>query len=137
MTTVADLNHPFSAAPLKRVKAVRFTVFGPDDVRNGSVCKVEKVQIYDGGVPIRGGINDARMGAPDIRAVCETCSMGYDHCAGHFGHIELAKPMFNWGFLKMVVRVLRSVCYYTSNLKKSLIFGVKRDEPKIKFKLTY
>ncbi|KAL3846325.1 hypothetical protein ACJIZ3_003728 [Penstemon smallii] len=35
---------------------------------------------------------------------------------GHFGHIELAKPMFHIGFMKTVLSVLRCVCFNCSKI---------------------
>lgn len=37
-------------------------------------------------------------------------------CPGHFGHIELAKPVFHVGFLTKTLKVLRCVCFYCSKL---------------------
>nr|XP_027193932.1 DNA-directed RNA polymerase II subunit rpb1-like [Dermatophagoides pteronyssinus] len=36
--------------------------------------------------------------------------MSYRVCCGHFGHIELKKPVLNYAFIKTVVNVLRCVC---------------------------
>ncbi len=67
----------------------------------------------------RGGLMDPRMGSecPTCCAVgrfeslitcgwipaidrsmkCETCGEGMQECPGHFGHIELAKPVYHIG----------------------------------------
>lgn len=37
-------------------------------------------------------------------------------CPGHFGHLELAKPVFHIGFLNKTIKVLRCVCFYCSKL---------------------
>jgi len=37
-------------------------------------------------------------------------------CPGHFGHIELAKPVFHIGFFNKTLRILRCVCYHCSKL---------------------
>jgi DNA-directed RNA polymerase II subunit RPB1 len=37
-------------------------------------------------------------------------------CPGHFGHIELVKPVFHPGFLGVVNKVLRCVCWFCSTL---------------------
>jgi len=37
-------------------------------------------------------------------------------CCGHFGHIELAKPVFHIGFLTKAIKILRCVCFYCSKL---------------------
>ena len=47
-------------------------------------------------------------------------------CPGHFGHLELCKPVFHCGFLPKIVKVLRCVCFYCSKLL------VSSSNPKIK-----
>lgn len=37
-------------------------------------------------------------------------------CCGHFGHIELAKPVFHIGFITKAIKILRCVCFYCSKL---------------------
>lgn len=38
-------------------------------------------------------------------------------CPGHFGHIELAKPVFHPGFLVKIKKVLESVCCACGKVK--------------------
>eukprot|EP00392_Amoebophrya_sp_AT5.2_P004718 g4726.t1 len=116
MTTVADLDVPKSKAQLKKVTQVRFTVLSPDEIRQMSVAEVYNSNTYENGLPVHNGLNDPRMGPIDFRTPCETCNMNMDNCQGHFGHIELAQPMFSWGFLKTTLSCLRCVCHYCSRL---------------------
>ena len=37
-------------------------------------------------------------------------------CPGHFGHIELAKPVFHVGFVNKIMKILRCVCFFCSKL---------------------
>ena len=116
MTTAIDLNDPFSSADLKKIKRVEFGVLSPAQVLSMSVCKIDTGNIYLDGVPVRGGLNDPRTGTIDVRKPCETCGMKLKECPGHFGHIELAKPMYHYGFLKTTLKALRCVCMYCSKL---------------------
>jgi hypothetical protein len=45
-------------------------------------------------------------------------------CPGHFGHIELAKPVFHVGFIKQTIKILRCVCFYCSKLLVSPVSTV-------------
>ncbi|KAL0450353.1 UNVERIFIED_CONTAM: DNA-directed RNA polymerase II subunit RPB1 [Sesamum latifolium] len=47
-------------------------------------------------------------------------------CPGHFGHLELAKPMFHIGFMKTVLSILRCVCFNCSKILAD------EEEPKFK-----
>ena len=90
MTTVADLNRPFSKAKLKRTRAVRFTILSSDELERYSVAEVNLESTYgDGGKPNHNGVNDPRFGPIDLDARCETCGGDMDTCPGHFGHIKL------------------------------------------------
>jgi DNA-directed RNA polymerase beta' subunit len=37
-------------------------------------------------------------------------------CPGHFGHIDLAKPVFHVGFITKTIKILRCVCFYCSKM---------------------
>lgn len=48
-------------------------------------------------------------------------------CCGHFGHIELAKPVFHVGFVTKAIKILRCVCFYCSKLLVSPVSMLKVD----------
>lgn len=64
-----------------------------------SVAKVEFPEIYEEGTqkPRNGGLLDPRLGTIDRNYKCQTCGEGMAECPGHFGHIELAKPVYHIG----------------------------------------
>ena len=68
------------------------------------------------GNPIRGGINDLRMGTIDKNQNCETCKSNFTDCPGHYGYIELAQPMYHIGFIEECKKILKCVCYNCSIL---------------------
>lgn len=61
--------------------------------------------------PREQGLNDPRLGSIDRQFKCGTCSQNMQECPGHFGHIELAKPVFHPGFLKKTKKLLEMVCH--------------------------
>jgi DNA-directed RNA polymerase II subunit RPB1 len=63
-----------------------------------SVAKIEQVDKMDGDRPKQGGLLDARLGPLDRNFMCQTCQQSQTDCPGHFGHIELCKPVFHAGF---------------------------------------
>lgn len=111
-----DQRFAFSPADLARVKTVQFGIISPDEIRQMSVCKIESSETYDRGKPKMGGLSDPRLGTIDRHTKCETCAGSMAECPGHFGHLELAKPMFHIGFLKTVLSILRCVCYNCSRV---------------------
>jgi len=70
----------------------------------------------EGGKPKIGGLMDPRQGVIERTGRCQTCAGNMTNCPGHFGHIELSKPVFHVGFLAKTVKILRCVCYYCSRL---------------------
>ncbi|KAF8793197.1 DNA-directed RNA polymerase II subunit RPB1 like protein [Argiope bruennichi] len=94
-----------SKATLRDVKRVQFGILSPDEIRRMSVTEggVKYPEIYEGGRPKLGGLMDPRQGVIDKMSRCQTCAGNMATCPGHFGHIELAKPVFHVGFLKKIL----------------------------------
>lgn len=47
--------------------------------------------------PREKGLNDPHLGTIDRNFKCATCEELMSECPGHFGHIELATPVFHYG----------------------------------------
>eukprot|EP00794_Sanderia_malayensis_P011224 gene11224-12403_t len=73
-------------------------------------------EIMEAGKPKLGGLMDPRQGVIDRMSRCQTCAGDMTECPGHFGHIDLAKPVFHVAFLTYTVKVLRCFCFYCSKL---------------------
>ncbi|KAH3680951.1 hypothetical protein WICMUC_000094 [Wickerhamomyces mucosus] len=66
--------------------------------------------------PRVGGLNDPRLGSIDRNFKCQTCGEDMNECPGHFGHIELAKPVFHIGFINKIKKVTECVCMHCGKL---------------------
>uniref|UniRef100_A0A069DYA6 DNA-directed RNA polymerase subunit n=1 Tax=Panstrongylus megistus TaxID=65343 RepID=A0A069DYA6_9HEMI len=121
--TVAD-----SKAPLRQVKRVQFGILSPDEIRRMSVTEggIRFPETMEGGRPKLGGLMDPRQGVIDRMSRCQTCAGNMSECPGHFGHIDLTKPVFHIGFITKTIKILRCVCFYCSKLL------VSPTHPKIK-----
>ena len=83
----------------------------PEDIRAMSVVTVETPDTYeDDGFPIEKGLMDPRLGVIDPSLVCRTCGFRGGDCQGHFGSIELARPVIHIGFGDIIHKILRSTC---------------------------
>ncbi|XP_046374548.1 DNA-directed RNA polymerase II subunit RPB1-like [Haliotis rufescens] len=127
MAFVGDSN-----APVMLVKKVQFGILGPDEIKRMSVTEggIRYSETQEGGRPKIGGLMDPRQGVIDRMSRCQTCAGNMTECPGHFGHIELAKPVFHVGFLVKTIKVLRCVCFFCSKML------VDSTGPKIKDILT-
>ncbi|XP_064638126.1 DNA-directed RNA polymerase II subunit RPB1-like [Lineus longissimus] len=108
-----------SPAALREVKRVQFGVLGPEECRRMSVTDgggIKYPETMEGGRPKIGGLMDPRQGCIDRTSRCQTCAGNQAECPGHFGHIELAKPVFHVGFFTKTIKILRSVCFFCSKL---------------------
>ena len=98
------------------VRSLDFGLFNPEDVRKMSVVEVFQTSLYEQSFPRDNGCNDLRMGTVDRNLSCSTCKNNSMQCPGHFGHIELAKPMYHTSLINVTMKVLRCVCFWCSRL---------------------
>ncbi|CAI5756294.1 unnamed protein product [Candida verbasci] len=100
------------STPLRTIKEVQFGLLSPEEIKSISVCKIEypETMNFQDKKAKEGGLNDPRLGSIDRNFKCLTCSEDMSSCPGHFGHIELAKPVFHIGFIAKIKKTLESVC---------------------------
>ena len=101
----------------KDVTGLQFSIMSPEEIRKQSVVEVTKHETYDKDIPVVKGLFDIRMGTTDRGKVCNTCGLDNLECPGHFGHIELAKPVFNYHFIDITTKILKCVCFRCGKLK--------------------
>ncbi|MFW9918204.1 MAG: DNA-directed RNA polymerase subunit A' [Candidatus Thorarchaeota archaeon] len=99
------------ASTTKKIDEIEFGLLSPEDVRKMSVAQIVVADTYDeDGYPIESGIMDPRLGVIDPGQRCRTCGNRVGNCPGHFGHIELARPVMHAGYAKVIHKVLRAIC---------------------------
>jgi DNA-directed RNA polymerase subunit A' len=129
----------------KSIKAIKFGLLSPEDIRKMSVVNIVTADTYDeDGVPIEAGLMDRRLGTIEPGQKCQTCGNRVGQCPGHFGHIELARPVVHPGFAKTVYLMLRATCWNCGKLLLSkedyerytlMMERYKRRWPQLRFKL--
>jgi DNA-directed RNA polymerase subunit A' len=96
---------------MKVVESIQFSLFSPEQIRKMSAAKITVPDTYDeDGYPINGGLADQRLGVIDPGLKCKSCGGRMKDCSGHFGHIELVRPVVHVGFARTVYQLLRSCC---------------------------
>ena len=101
---------------IETVNGVQFSILGPEEIIARSVVEVTKTDTYAGTEPVVNGLFDPRMGVLEMNRVCRTCEEKNTFCPGHFGHINLARPVYHVMFFEMVKKLLRCVCYRCSRI---------------------
>ena len=102
----------------KRINNIQFAILSPDEIRKMSQVRVITADTYDDdGYPIERGLMDLHMGVIEPGLKCATCSGKVDECPGHFGHIDLAMPVVQVGFVKEIKMFLDGTCKQCSRVK--------------------
>ena len=125
----------------KNVKSVQFSILSPQEIRNRSVVEITKHETYDKDVPIVKGLFDIRMGTTEMGRLCGTCNQDNINCPGHFGHIELARPVYHYHLIDYVPKILSCVCLNCSKLllnkDDELVQNILKKPPKTRFEMLY
>ena len=122
-----NINNKKRDEELSTISGVQFGVLSPEEIVRRSVVNITETTLYDSsGEPKFGGLFDPRMGVIERKKRCKTCEQTYVLCPGHFGHIELAKPVFNLQFKDYIRKILQCVCIRCSKLL------VDKNDPAIK-----
>ena len=100
----------------KKVTGVQFSIMSPQEIRDRSVIEITKHETFDKDIPCIKGLFDIRMGTTDMEKICGTCSQNNIKCPGHFGHIELARPVYNYQYMTIIHKILKCVCFRCSKL---------------------
>ncbi len=94
------------------INFIRFGILSPEEIKKLSTAKLTVPDTYnEDGYPIDGGLLDQRLGVIDPGLVCKTCGARAKTCPGHFGHIELVRPVLHSEFSKVLYAILRATCF--------------------------
>ena len=111
----------FYSEDVNEIDNIEFTIFRNKDIKlysavNGDPFGIDLAESYENYEPKKGGLVDLRLGTCDIYLPCSTCGENSLECPGHFGHTELAEPVFHFGFLNHLKNLLQCVCLKCSNI---------------------
>jgi len=108
------------------INRIDFSILSPEQIKKMSVVNITKSQLYDSnGEPTIKGLFDTAMGVIVPRKRCRTCKNTFIECPGHFGHIELVKPVFNIQFDNYIMKILKCICPKCNKLL------VNKNHPKV------
>ena len=96
---MANLNFNYSSAPLRSIQEIQFGLLSPEEIKSMSVAGIQYPETMDeqNQRPRQLVLADPRMGTIDRSVKCATCDENMSDFPGHFGHIELAAPVFHVG----------------------------------------
>ncbi|KAF5727410.1 DNA-directed RNA polymerase III subunit rpc1 isoform X1 [Tripterygium wilfordii] len=110
----------------RRIKSMQFSMFSGSDILKAAEVQVYQGRYYGSSEPIEGGLLDLRMGPPnkgppnkgtgDKGWICATCHGDFAQCPGHYGYLSLALPVYNVGYLSMILDILKCICKSCSRI---------------------
>ena len=101
----------------KKIKSIQFGFMSPKMIKKMAAVKVVTPELYDReGYPVEGGLMDTRLGVIDPGLVCKTDGLKLKETLGHFGYIELGRPVIHISYVKAVHAFLQTTCLDCSRL---------------------
>jgi len=96
---------------VSKISNISFSILSPEMVRSVARVRVVTSDLYDAdGYPVEGGVMDPRLGVIDPGLHCRTCGASIGECPGHFGYLELAKPIVHVLYTKSIYNLLKITC---------------------------
>ncbi len=93
------------------IDSIKFSILSPYMIKKMAAVKIDSPELYDpDGYPIDGGLMDLRLGVIDPGLRCKTCGGRMGTCPGHFGYLELTKPVIHPLFAKKIYQILKVTC---------------------------
>lgn len=75
------------------------------------MVEVNSSELYDRNKKqVTNGPLDLQHGPTEKGPLCETCGKGILECPGHYGHVQLAQPVFHAGFFKHTYQLAQCLC---------------------------
>ncbi len=102
----------------KKIGGIEFSLLSPQAIRKIAAMEVTVSELYDqDGFPVEGGLMDPKMGIVDPGLRCRTCASRIGNCPGHFGFVELARPVIHVKFAEIIYKILNSTCHECGRVK--------------------
>lgn len=101
-------------ANVGQVKKVKFGILSPERIKQKSVCEIYKH--ITGSGDKEGTLWDLRLGPIERGIICPTCQYTYKECPGHFGYLNLAKPVYHPQYYTTIINLLGCFCHRCSSI---------------------
>jgi len=95
----------------KRIESVQFLMLNPSQIRRMSAIEIKTPETYDkDGYPMEGGLMDPHLGVINPGLRCKTCGQKMKQCPGHFGSMELIRPIIHPEFGRKLEMLMNATC---------------------------
>lgn len=94
-----------------QIGSIEFRFMSPKMIKQLAKAKIVTPELYDKeGYPVDGGLMDVRLGVIDPGLRCKTDGQRLKESLGHFGYVELARPVIHIKFVRLILDLLRCTC---------------------------
>ncbi len=93
------------------IENIQFGILSSEDVMKMSVCELTSTKLVG-----PNSVYDPRMGTLELDEICPTCQQNSKNCIGHFGHINLNVPVLHPLYHRLILSILKCICYKCSKL---------------------
>ncbi|MEK6970097.1 MAG: DNA-directed RNA polymerase subunit A' [archaeon] len=96
---------------MKKIHSIEFGVLAPEQIRKMSAIEIKSPETYDkDGYPMEGGLMDPHLGVINPSLRCKTCGQKMKQCPGHFGSLEMVRPVIHPKFSPKLEELLHATC---------------------------
>ncbi|KAK3856179.1 hypothetical protein Pcinc_031683 [Petrolisthes cinctipes] len=99
---------------VRNILDIQFGVLSAQDMQQLSHAHIVSSDLYSANKlarePAPHGVLDRRMGTSQKDVTCETCAKDLTDCIGHYGYLDLARPVFHVGYFKNTIHILQNIC---------------------------
>ncbi|XP_066505483.1 DNA-directed RNA polymerase I subunit RPA1 [Hoplias malabaricus] len=97
--------------PWRRLEGMSFGMYSSEEIRKLSVKNITNSLLLDSvGNAAPNGLYDLALGPADNKEICATCMQNFQHCPGHFGHVDLHLPVYNPFLFDKLYLIIRGSC---------------------------
>ena len=112
------------------ITSIEFSLLSPQIVRKLAVAEITKAELYDNdGFTVDNGVMDPKLGVIEPGLKCRTCGLTVGGCFGHFGYIELVRPIINVLYAKLIYRLLKISCQSCNKIMNASAVTVPKKCP--------
>ncbi|MDP2666784.1 MAG: DNA-directed RNA polymerase subunit A' [Candidatus Diapherotrites archaeon] len=114
---------------IKRIDNIEFGILSPEQIRRMSSIEIKSPETYDkDGYPMEGGLMDPHLGVINPSLRCKTCGQKMKQCPGHFGSLEMVRPVVHPKFSNKLEEILLATCQECGRI-------TLKDESLVEYKL--
>jgi len=90
---------------------IQFGIYSHENVIKNSVCEITNPKLTGSN-----SVYDERLGVMESNKKCITCGLTDKRCVGHFGHIILKIPVLHPLFHKLIMFILKCICFHCNRI---------------------